>query len=154
VGAGPEPRTASKGSVTLELILGHVKGTVIEVAFTNRGDTPIWFRPSLSIDDVALTQADSGAVEHTCRSAPGIRDVPDDQPRPTTPASDYRLLRHAESERWRMDLDECFDLKHSSDYVMTAHWEDYNDPNPPSTPPGAVLVKGPLDAAPVTFHLD
>lgn len=152
-GAGSAPSTASPRSVTLELSLAHVKGTVIEVAFTNRGDKPIWFRPSLMLDDVRLSQGDGGDVAHTCRSQPGIRDIPDDQPAGTTPASDYRLLQHAQSERWHMDLDECFDLGHSSDYVMTAHWED-DDSTPPRTPPGAVLVKGPLDSVPVQFHLD
>jgi hypothetical protein len=150
---GPEPKAAT-AAPGLELTLSVVKGTEVEVAFTNRGSKPVWFRPSFVVDNIGIRRPDGAMLTATCRTNPGIRDVPDDQPRPPhTPATEYKLLRHDESERWNIDLKTCFDLERSSDYVMSAHWED-SDATPPNTPPGAVLVKGPLDAAPVPFRLE
>jgi len=151
--AKSKPNAAPSARPGLELSIALAGGTVIEVVFTNRGTTPVWFRPSVVIDNVGVERVRGSALQLLCRTNPGIRDVPDDQAASyRTPASDYRLLRHNESERSRMDLKECFEIARPGDYILTVHWED-SDSTPPDVPPGAMLVSGPLDSLPVGLDL-
>ena len=151
--AGSQPKAAAPARAGLALSIAVASDTVIEVVFTNRGTRPVWFRPSVVVDNIGVKRVGGGSLQLMCRTNPGIRDVPDDQAASyRTPPSDYRLLRHDESERSRIDLKECFDLTRPGDYTLTAHWEDW-DSTPPDVPRGAILVNGPLDSLPVELHL-
>jgi hypothetical protein len=154
-GAGnQQPTVFPKQSQGLELRLAAVQKCVVDVAFTNKGARPVWFRRNFVIDNIGVRTADGARVDRLCITDEGIPDTPDDQPRSlTTPPSEYQSLGPNESDRWQEDLRDCFDIKRPGDYVMSASWEGW-DATPPPPPPGAILVKGPIESLSVKFHLE
>jgi len=151
-GGGGRP-AASSLDAGLQVRLAVLRDPVVEVAFINTGNRPIWLKPFVLIDDIHITPVGAaGSVKRFCTSHEGIPDPPDDK---TLPLHDprYQLLQPNQILRQEHNLQECYEIKRPGDYLITTRWEDWHTAGlVPPAPPGAVWVKGPIESAPVKFH--